>query len=298
MLNFILNILTQKKYDYKFCKRLNKLFYPYILSKIYFQKLNKKLKLNNPQKFTEKIQWMKLYDNLELKTLLTDKLKAKDWVKKNISFIKIPKVYQEFKNFDEFEISKCPNYFVIKMNSGCKMNHLVRDASLFKDKKIYDKVKQYFNKLIKIDYEFISGFEMQYKGIDKKIFIEEWLNYPFFIHDYKIHCFNGEPKFIEFMNKDIKKNVTVMLFYDTKWNRVENYWGKIGEENDVEKPENLEKMLDAAKIIARYFKYVRVDLYNLDGEIYFAEATFSPFSGFIIFNNPEWDFLLGNMLKL
>ena len=58
----------------------------------------------------------------------------------------------------------------------------------------------------------------------------------------------------------------------------------------------LNNIKSLATILAKDFRYVRVDTYSFDNEIYFGEMTFSPAAGFDVFDSPKWDRIFGDKL--
>ena len=146
-------------------------------------------------------------------------------------------------------------------------------------------------------YAYKTGYEMQYDKIPPKIFVEEYIKNTNELFEYLIFCFNGEPKMILFSSGKRTDNICSTMF-DTNWNNLHfNYGGSLHKEN-VPSPKNFDKMLEIAKILSKDFKFVRVDLHNVDGKIYFGEMTFTPSSGYMKFSERKWDRILGDMLKL
>lgn len=267
---------------------------PKALEKEYKQITGKTLDLKNVNTYSEKIQWLKIYDASLLKSNLTDKVKAKEWAKNAIGEDYIIKTLGVYEKFEDIDFSQLPTSFVIKTNHASGWNVVVKDKNNFN----YKKIKKQFDKWLSIDYAYYSPFEMHYSRIKPCILIEEYVNDANGeLNDYKFLCFNGSPLYfwIDFdRNSNHKRNV-----YDMKWNlqpwnqyTYGNYYGT------VNKPENFNKMYELANIMCKGFKHVRVDLYNVDGKIYFGEMTFTNGSGFEGIFPEKYDRKLGEYIDI
>ncbi|MCD7779106.1 MAG: hypothetical protein LUH05_00330 [Candidatus Gastranaerophilales bacterium] len=270
--------------DNKELKR--KVFWKYFFCKHRF------INFKNPKLFTEKIQWLKVYDCIPIKTRLADKILVRDWIKEQIGEEYLKKIYGVYEKYEDIDFSKLPKEYVIKTNHACKMQTLVIEGGFPKAS-----FKDEFNNYLKINYAYKCGYEMQYDKIKPVIFIEEYIKNTNELFEYLFFCFNGEPRLILFASEKRSPNICCTMF-DTKWNNLHfNYGGNLHKEN-VPPPENLDKMLEIARILSKNFKFVRVDLHNVNGKIYFGEMTFTPSSGYMKFSNPKYDKILGSMLDL
>lgn len=216
----------------------------------------------------------------------TDKLLVKEYLKeKGLESIIVPTI-KVFDTLDQIKYESLPDKFVMKTNSdsGGVCNKLTKDS--------------YIKGMAKINKCLINDFskyvvEWNYKDINKKIFIESLIETsnqkpPI---DYKVFCFNGEPKFL-YIATDRPKS-TKFDFYDINWNRihVKNHYP-----NSLinhEKPKNFDKTIEICRVLSKEFPHVRVDLYNEDDKIYFGELTFFHFSGLQPFNPRIWDYKFG-----
>ena len=143
------------------------------------------------------------------------------------------------------------------------------------------------------------GREWPYKNLKPKIICEKMLidengNIP---DDYKIFCFHGEPKVIA-LHKNRFFNHTE-TFYDLEWNKLEIATAGIGS-SDVyyEKPKNLRKMISIARKLAFGMFHVRIDLYNIEGNIFFGEFTLYDGSGIYNLEPAKYDMIWGSWLKI
>lgn len=265
------------------------------LKKVFKFRMHKALDLENPQTFNEKLQWLKLYNRKKEYTKMVDKYEVKDYVVNKIGNEYIIPTLAMYEKFDDIEWDKLPNQFVIKCT------HDSGGLVICKDKNSMDikKAKLKIRKSLKRNY-FYARREWPYKNIKPRIIIEKYMqdNKEDDLKDYKFFCFNGIAEIILVCSnrKGTFKNTD---FYDSKWNLMpftrENHTNN---PKGIEKPKNLEKMIEIAQKLSKGIPFVRVDLYEINGKVYFGELTFFPSSGFEGFNPEEYDKILGNMLKL
>ncbi|MGG4197536.1 ATP-grasp fold amidoligase family protein [Peribacillus frigoritolerans] len=261
----------------------------------YRMKMGRKLNWKDPKRWTEKLQWYKKYYRTPLMTQCADKLEVREYIKsKGLESI-LNKLYAVYESADQFNLDLLPNKFVIKTTNGSGTNILCKDKSQL----LPDKVKQSLNDWMYRD-NFSVGREWSYKDIVPKIIVEEYLedkSNPFDgINDYKFICFNGKAKFIVLdvdRNIDHKRNI-----YDADWNFIDVSTDSPNFGDTVPKPEGLDEMLRVANILASDFPFVRVDLYWVNGTVYFGELTFYPWTGYVQFDPDEFDFILGEEFQL
>ncbi len=254
----------------------------------------KKLTRKNVKTFNEKIQWLRCYDNIPIKTILADKYRVRDYVKKQVGEKYLIKLLGVWDNFDEIDFSKLPESFVLKANHGCGWNILVTDKKTLN----IEKAKQDMEKWLKTNYAFYF-LELQYRNIPPKIIAEEFIsNSNNNLYDYKVHCFNGHPKYIQFIG-DRMTPPTQEIFLDRNWTPQPFTYTYPKYETIPQKPVCLNELLSIAEKLAADFAYVRVDFYVLnDNSIRFGEMTFTPAGGMDHWTPPEWNLKLGNLLKL
>ncbi len=263
------------------------------LKLMYRIKMHRKLDLKNPLTYNQKLQWLKLNDRNPKYTDLVDKYKVRDYIKKSIGSEYLIPLIGVYDSSDEIDFDKLPNQFVIKCN------HDSASVIICKDKKSFniEEAKKTIDNAMKHNYYYI-GREWVYKNVKPKIIIEKYMvdESGVELKDYKFFCFNGEPKLL-FVAKD-RPHATKFNYYDMSLNKLDikqyypNFDGKL------EKPKNYDKMIEIAKKISKDFLHVRVDLYNIDGKIYFGELTFYHFGGFFPFEPESWDYKIGEMLDL
>ena len=203
-----------------------------------------------------------------------DKYKVREFVSNVIGEEYLIPLLGAYDKPEEIDYEKLPNQFVLKLNHGSGYNIIVKE----KNKENINNINKKLNKWIKEDYYKIKK-EYQYKNVKKKIVCEKYINdSKGELLDYKFFCFNGKPEFVK-VDFDRFQNHKVN-FYNSNWellNLQETGWGN--NKNKVDKPKNFSEMLEIARKLSTKFQFVRVDLYNVDGKIYFGELTFTPASG-------------------
>lgn len=252
-------------------------------------KLHRKLNLNNPKRWTEKLQLYKLrYRNAILKEC-SDKYLVRQFIEsKGLKHILVD-LYDVVNLPNEIDFDRLPDKFVIKTTHGSGTNIFCSSKSELN----IDETLQTLKTWLKRDY-YLTGREWAYKGIERKIIIEQLLvdnKVQNGIHDYKILCFHGNPKYIVVdvdRYTEHKRNI-----YDLNWNKIEVFTDYPNFIYDYPKPEKLNEMIEIAKILSKDFPFVRVDLYNVNSRIYFGELTFYPWTGYVQFTPDEFDFILG-----
>ena len=258
-------------------------------------KLGRSLNINEPRRFTEKLQWYKLYYRDPLMTQCADKYRVRQYIEtKKLDRI-LTRLYAVYDKPTEVEIDSLPDKFVIKTNNGSGTNIICKDKAKISE----EEVKKLLTDWLKRDYYF-AGREWAYKNIMPKIIVEEYLedekNSFEGINDYKFICFNGEAKYIVL---DVDRHVNHKRnFYDTKWNFIDVNSDHPNIGDQVKRPESLEEMLQIANIIAKDFPFVRVDLYWVNGRIFFGELTFYPWTGYVEFFPDGFDYTLGEKFEL
>lgn len=260
---------------------------------LYYLVKRKKLNLNNPKDFNEKIQWLIVNEYGKREGKLADKYLVREYVsEKGLSNI-LPKLYGVYDHFKEIDFSKLPKDFVLKTNHGSGGVFICESQKDFNFKecgKALDKnLKNDFSK---------KNLEYHYKYIEPKIICEEYLKEESRKNplDYKFYCFNGKVECV-LVCSEREENLK-LDYYDLDWNCL-NYSKEIyrSEKKQV-KPEKFEEMIKIAEILSKEFKFVRVDLYNINGKIYFGELTFTPAAGLSSTITDEAADYLGNLIVL
>lgn len=292
--DYHLHLLRKKKIrQIAWLKQLPQTEYPKMLAERYEKAIGHKLNWDNLQTYTEKMQWAKLYDKNPLKAALTDKYLVREWVEKTIGGEYLIPLLGVWDRFDDIDFSGLPDRFVLKTNHGSGTNLIVKDKSKLNLKR----AKRMFDDWMSIDYAYNSNFEMHYTDINRKIIAEQYMEtVSGELPDYKFICFDGKPYFCR-VDMGRFKNHTRSI-YDERWVLQDWNQGQFSNCHSLEKPEQYDKMLELAARLSSGFSHVRVDLYNIEGKIYFGEITFTSGSG-LEPNVPESaDLMLGNLWNL
>ena len=261
------------------------------LKYLYKKKLGKKLNLQNPQTFNEKIQYLKLYYRNDLLTICADKLRVREYVSEKINEDILVPLLWVGEDPTHIPFETLPDSFVIKTNHGSGMNIIVKDKNKINKEEIAKKIKKW----LKINfYKFYK--EWSYKNIKRKIIIEQYLGDN--VNDFKIFVFNNSAQFILVVFDRYAYNVR--NFYNLKWELLDIKYCYNNSTKVIAKPYNLKKMINYAEILSDKFPFVRVDFYEIDRKLYFGEMTFYPNAGFIKFleNHEKWDLAWGKLLRL
>lgn len=264
------------------------------------QTFGRSIDWNNPKSFNEKLNWLKLYDRKPNYHLFIDKFRVKDIVKTVIGeeYI-IPTIAGPFKSVDEINRSELPERFVIKCNHDSASVMICKDKDNFN----WDFARFKLSMCMRHDYYKLLNRQWAYKGIDRCIFVEKFMEdeETHSLPDYKFYCFNGKVKCINVgMGRFTLKGGVHVNLYDRDWKQIpcqhchDNYDGVI------ERPAKLDKMIEIAEQLAQCVgnPFTRVDLYFINGKIYFGEITFYPEGGLGYIRPYEYDLLFGSWMDL
>lgn len=261
-------------------------------------KVGRRLNLHNPVRYTEKLQWYKLNYRNPILHQCVDKYEVRDFVKSKGLEDTLIKLIKKYQTVEAVKWDELPEKFVMKTtNGGGGLNVLVCDN---KYKVNWGDIKGRFLASGEVSESRSGGREWAYYGLKRHIIVEELLVNPdnpeAGINDYKIFCYQGIPKYIvvdvdRYINH--KRN-----FYDIDWNNLHITSDCPAADQEIQKPENFDEMLRIAGKLSEDFPYVRVDLYNIRGKIYFGELTFYPWSGYVQFSPDKADYLFGDDFEL
>ncbi|MDN6291153.1 MAG: hypothetical protein L0J63_12865 [Tetragenococcus koreensis] len=259
----------------------------------YKLKMKEELNLESPERYNEKLQWLKLYDHDPLYTDLVDKFEVRKHVEKLIGKDYLIPSYGVYNDYDEIDFDSLPDQFVLKPT------HASGDVFLCKDKSTIDhqKLKKEIDRWLHKNY-YNYHREWPYKNVKPRIVCEKFMieQGSDRIKDYKFFCFNGKAEYM-FVASDRGTN-TKFDFYDREFNHLNLKQHYLKSDTAMPKPANYEKMLKLSEQLSVGFPHVRIDFYSINGRIYFGEFTFYHFSGFEAFVPDSFDFKLGSLLKL
>ena len=252
-----------------------------------------KLNLNNPKTFNEKLQWIKLYDKNPLMPKCVDKYTVREYVKdKGCSSILNELLWEGF-NPEDIPFDTLPDKFVIKVTHGSTFNIICTDKNSLDREDAIKKCKKWLKE------KFIPCYGEWFYGIEKpRIIVEKYIESENGLKDYKIFCFNGEPKYIG-VYSDREKGKTKQEMYDINWNLINEHTNDFEMPNELtKKPELLDDVLNYSRILSKDFKHARVDFFIENNQIYFGEITFTSSAGFGKFISRKFAEEMGNFLNL
>lgn len=265
--------------------------------KIQFKdRMRKELNLENPQTFNEKLQWLKLYDRNPLYTNLVDKYQVRKHIAKTIGEEYLIPLIGVCDKFEDIDFSKLPNQFVLKCTHDSGGLVICTD----KGKLDIEAARKKINKSLKRNFYYYAR-EWPYKNIKPRIICEKYMvdESDTELKDYKFMCFNGEVKCIFVcLNRNSSKGLNVDI-YDTNWNLMPfERPNSPNSDTIIPKPKKIDKMIEFAEKLSKDKLFVRVDFYEINGQLYFGEITFYPGAGFEKFKPESYDYLLGSWIEL
>lgn len=258
---------------------------------------HKKLDLKNPKTYNEKLQWMKLYDRNPLYCTLVDKYAVRSYIAENLGEeYLIPMVGGPWTDPEEIDFEALPERFVLKCNHGSTTNIICKDKSSLDIPQAKAKLKKWLGTSW-----FWYGREWPYKDLKPCIYAEAYMEdeQDRELRDYKFFCFAGKPHYMLLStdrSDDAKQ--TRGDFFDMEYNHMPFRKKHLNAEVMPAKPRNFQAMQELAVKMSKDLPAVRIDLYDVNGRIYFGEYTFFSGSGFGPFHPAQWDEKLGSLIPL
>lgn len=275
-------------------ERYLKLRYKYILGY--------KLSLNPPRTFNEKLQWLKLHDRKAIYTTMVDKYAAKEFVASRIGEKHIIPTYGVWNRFDEINFDELPNQFVLKCTHDSGGLVICTSKEQFDMRAAQAKLE----KALRHRY-YYQGREWPYKDVPPRILAEQYVqdntekgnDAHQGLTDYKFYCFKGIPRYL-YVSRGLDDHPTAHIsFLNLDWSFAPFGRSDFKPFDELPaKPKSLDEMIEIAKKLSAGTPFLRVDLYEVDGRVFFSELTFSPCGGMMPFDPQEYDLVLGNMLEL
>lgn len=266
------------------------------LNILYESIFNKKINWKNPQTFNEKLQWLKIYDRNPNYTKMVDKYDAKQYVGEIIGKEHIIPTLGVYDKFEDINLDELPNQFVLKCTHDSGTVVICKDKTKLNIKDVKNKL----NKCLKRNY-YYSFREWPYKNIKPRIIAEQYMeDKSGELIDYKVYAFDGKCDYV-MTCVDRAKKETKFIYYDKQWNMKKEFSKdgiKYGDSLNIDKPKNLDKMFKFAEILSKEIPFVRVDFYEINGQLYFGELTFFPSGGFDDSRTKECQQYLDNTLKI
>lgn len=297
------------------------------LKMAYRASMGRRVNLDNPQTFNEKLQWLKLHDRNPLYTTLVDKYRVKQWVAERIGERYVTPTYGAWERVEDIDLSSLPERFVLKTNHDCGGIAICRDRATFD----FEAAKRKLAKHLRKNY-YWGCREWPYKDVKPLVFAEEYLeaerpdgdmiDYKIVdfggeargelarkgrpqsvgsceMTDYKFYSFDGEPRYL-YVSQGLENHETARIsFLRMDWSFAPFSRPDYSSFEELpEKPGCYDEMVVLARRLAEGIPFVRADLFVYQGHPRFSEMTFSPCGGFMPFDPPEWDGSLGGLVDL
>ncbi len=264
---------------------------------MYFE--GKVINWDNPKTFNEKLQWLKLYDRNSEYIKLVDKYEFKKHIAGVLGEEFVIPTLGVWDTVEEIEWDNLPNQFVLKCTHDSGSVLICRDKNNFNIEEATEKLKRSYE----CDF-YLMGREWPYKDVKHRIIAEQYMQdgVKSELRDYKFYCFSGVPKFL-YISEGLENHKTARIsFIDIegdKWEFAPFRRTDFREFATLPQiPDNYREMFRIAEILSEDYPFVRVDLYTINGKIYPSELTFTPGAGFTKYEPEEWNYRLGDMIKL
>lgn len=259
--------------------------------------MGKKLNLDNPKTLNEKLQWLKLYDRKDIYIQLVDKYAVREYISEKIGSEYLVPLVGVYDSISEIPWDKLPDKFVIKCTHGSHSNIICTDKTTLNIKLVKKQLKYWLKQNF-----YYFGREWPYKYVKPRLIIEKYIsddNNTQELTDYKFYCFDGHVDSV-LLCKDRLSGKPKFYFFDENWNLKKYNLASLSLKDDfkLEKPKNIEKMFEIAKILSKGYPFLRVDLYSSNDKIYFGELTLFPSSGYESNRLYEVDLHFGNLVNL
>lgn len=291
--------LTNRQIRFGYLTKLG--FYNQLSDEAYLKRkfalrMGKKLDLENPQTFNEKLQWLKLHDRKPIYTAMVDKYAAKKYVADIIGEEYIIPTFDVWERFDDINFDALPEQFVLKCTHDCGSVIIVRDKNKF-DKAT---ARKKLSRCLKQNYFWLSR-EWPYKNVKPRIIAEKYMQdlSGEDVCDYKIHNFNGVPRVILVCKNRFAESGMTEDFFDCSWKHLDI--SRIAHPNADTPPEAPARLMDMVALsrkLSAKIPFLRTDFYQVGDKLYFGELTFFPAGGSEPFEPEEWDKTLGDWLQL
>lgn len=255
-----------------------------------------RLNLEAPRTFNEKLQWLKLYDRNPEYIRMVDKYAVKKYVADKIGEEYIIPTLGVWDSFDEIDFESLPDQFVLKCTHDSGSTVVCKSKAEFD----YKAARKKINKLLKRNY-YWTGREWPYKNVKPRILAETYIEDKTSGHglrDYKIFVFDGKAEFFYVTSDRGLGSGTRIDLYDLELNKLPCKWGYECSDYAFVPPAGFDDMIRLAERLGEGIPQVRVDMYNIEGQIFFGEMTFFPWAGMMPFEPEEWDLRFGRLIRL
>lgn len=261
-------------------------------------RFRRKLNLKNPRSLADKVCYIELFRHCDLRKTCADKYAVREYIRnKNLGEILVPLIGGPWMRAAEVDFDALPDSFVIKAAHGCKMNEIVSDKTNLDINACRARMDGW------LDTEYGTySLEPHYRNIPRRLFAETYLGEA--PRDYKFHCLNGVPRFVLVCSERKWNGGSMQVTLDTfdmDWRPV-FVMCQSGKERpgsgNIPKPQCFDEMCLIAEKLSEDFDFVRVDLYELNGRVYFGELTFTPACGVFPYYNEKFLLEMGENLVI
>lgn len=274
-----------------------------ILKKIWKDKMGYELNLNNPKKFTEKLQLYKLCYYDPKMTQCVDKVSFKEYIKHAIGGGETAELLTVWNSPSEVDFAGLPSNYVVKSNcqSDGRYISIINEKDEIDLQGLKEEIQKYWfnsNNLL------INGFCRAYHSVIPKVFVEEYIGeFASGTGEYKVFCFSGKPYFVYATNEHYKQGVMdyttyPISFYDLEWKKLDVTYGGHRSDYDAPKPYHFDEMIKKAIILSEDFPFVRVDFCDTLNKLYVTELTFYPGGGMTPYFPVEFDRHMGDLFEI
>lgn len=261
----------------------------------FYAVIGRKLNLNNPKSYNEKLQWLKLYDRKKIYTTMVDKFEAKKLVASIIGEEYIVPTLGVYDSFNQIDFDKLPNKFLLKCTHDSGGVVVCDDKASFDFKDAEKIISDSLNRNF-----YYEGREWPYKNVKPRIIAEKYIDEDDVngLKDYKFFCFDGVAKAMFISSDRISSKKTKFDFFDMDFNHLPFNNGHPNSKENIIKPNGFEKMKSLSEKLSIGIPQVRIDFYDVKGHIYFSEITFFSRSGLVRYDPKKWDYIFGSWINI
>lgn len=265
------------------------------LKRMYQIRMGRELNLTSPVSYTEKLQWLKLFDHRPEYTTMVDKYTVKQYVAKKIGAEYVIPLLGVWDRVEDINFDALPERFVLKATHDSGGIVICKDKNKLDFTETKKKLKSHLDR----DY-YIRNREWPYKNVPHRIIAEPYMEDTSTneLRDYKFFTFGGVPKVLYIAQGRGRSGETVADFFDMEFNHLPFVIDHDMAPVPPKKPERFEEMKRLAAVLSEGTPQLRVDFYEVDGKVYFGEMTFFHCSGMEAFHPEEWDRIFGEWVTL
>lgn len=265
---------------------------------MFYLYMGKRLHLHNPKTFSEKLQWLKLYNRKAEYTMMVDKYAVKDYVASIIGEDYIIPTLGVWDKPEDIEWHKLPNQFVLKTTHGGGNKGVV----ICRNKEKFNKIEAMAQLGQSLTQDIYRNFrEWPYRDVRRRLMAEKYMSNKETeeLEDYKFFCFNGVPKVMYIASdRNNPDEETKFDFFDMHFNHLPFTNGHPNSTKEIPIPKKFEEMKEIAAKLSQGIPHVRIDMYIINDKIYFGEMTFFHWSGLKPFVPEEWDEIFGSYITI